>query len=341
MIILTGNGFNYMINSFIRNNQGYYSEEYGVPKEQTSNLADEISEITSLWKEFDKFFKKLIENYPEMTHEELIRMINSVLEFLNNSEKIREIVPDCSDSISKLKTGMEEVIGEKILEICKKFRDFESNRNHSLIKRIFPDFGQKIRGICSEKSDTCLYITTNYDGIKDTLFSYEGYINDGFGYDSYRNLVFTEDNFKSNQLLLHVHGSYKFQKGFYETIKLTGTRENKNPLMIFNQPELKEKQIKADNVLNEYFKEFKRRLEQSDRLVIVGNSLINEPHIISAIDYNFNRTGNEIHIYDASPENVKKILEKNIKKRKFDIKTVSTLEFVNEQDFFDSLKENI
>lgn len=340
MIILTGNGFNFMINSFIENNKGALSRELKIPIEKIDELISDISEITSLWQEFDELFEELIKTYPEMTHEELIRMINMVLEFFNGSESIERLVPNCSSAISYLKDGLESVLVEKIINICEKFKTFEAKDNYKILNKIFPDFGKSFRdimkGICSD----VLYITTNYDGIKDTLLA-ENYdfIADGFGMGSNGSLVLTENNLGYNELCLHLHGSYKFQKEFYETIKLRGTTENKNPLMIFNQPELKEKQINSDNVLREYFFKFKNRLRSGEKLIIIGNSLRNEPHIISAINKFFNKEGNTVYIYDACPESVEGILKEKISTPLFDIRLINTKEFSSSTDFINSLKE--
>ncbi len=342
MIVLTGNGFNFMVKSFISNNTGRYSSELDISQEKLTTLTEEIGEITALWREFDDFFKELLDTYPSFNHEELIKMINSVLEFFSNSDYIQKLIPHCSDSVSELKSGMEEVIINRIMEICKKFRDFENDLNHGLVRRIFPEFGRNVREILKDRNDRVLYLTTNYDGIKDTLlYGSGGLIADGFGNDPQNgNLVLTERNLDFSELLLHLHGSYKFQKSSYETIKLRGTTQNTNPLMIFNQPELKEKQIKSDNVLGEYFRIFKQRLEESKEFIIIGNSLKTEPHIISSIDDFFNKEGNTLYIYDANPEDVKEKLMSSIKDPTFEIKLINTREFFTDEDFIDSLKSH-
>lgn len=113
MIILTDNGFNYMIMNFIKNSISNYTDELNLTQEQLNDLNDKTQEITALWKEFDKFFKDLMREYPTLNSEEIIKMINLVLNFLSNSETLKELIPDCKEHIDPIKQGMKEAIEKK------------------------------------------------------------------------------------------------------------------------------------------------------------------------------------------------------------------------------------
>ena len=341
MIILTGNGFNYMIMNFIKNSISNYTNELNLTQEELNDLNDKIQEITALWKEFDKFFKDLMKEYPTLNSEEIIKMINLVLNFLSNSDTLEKLIPDCKEHIAPIKLGMEKAIGEKILEICNKFRTFEQSDNYKLIKKLFPNFGDKIRSSLTEKNIQPLFLTTNYDGIEDTILTNHGtFIPDGFGKNKHGDLVLIEDNLNKDELFFHIHGSYKFKKDFYETIKLRQTSENLNPLMIFNQPELKKKQIMEDNVLREYFYIFEEKLKTCKNFIIIGNSLKNEPHIIELLKkQEFNDEHHNLYIYDNNPEQVEKTINNEFKRKiiNFNIKKINTEIFNNSEKFIDNL----
>jgi NAD-dependent SIR2 family protein deacetylase len=114
----------------------------------------------------------------------------------------------------------------------------------------------------------------------------------GYG-NNYYNIFDLNNYFRDEEesKLLHLHGSYKFFIYFGDFIKVKKDgwnfyRENKEmliPVLIFNAPKFKEKQIKSFAVLNVYFHAFKEELKKSKNLIIWGQSLKNDPHIENVI----------------------------------------------------------
>lgn len=320
IVVIVGNGFNSMLKEFIKIEYDSKIDLFNkFTEDEIDDLCSEINDITGLWERFDDFFEELIEEY-RYTSEELIKMIHLVLEFLTNIDMISKLVPDMDDNIEKFKEGLNSCIARRIFEISEEFRSFELNDGYSRIAQIFPEFGKEVMAILKENNiKKSYFVTTNYDGILDTLLCAGGnfLFADGFGNDQNSNKVYREYNFKKDHLRVHLHGSYRFFYNGFQVNKLSKGTKNENPVMIFNQPRYKKKQIMNYDILREYYRELENRLNDSNKVIIIGNSLRCEPHIKKLILTKFNKKENEIVIFDQNPQRV----ENELLNRKHNFKT--------------------
>lgn len=306
---IIGNGFNFLIEEIVRS-----IPENQLPKNLSSpknEIADKIHEISTLWRKFDEIFNEVKENVGgNVNDEELIKIIQAVLEFLSNAELFKKIIGE--EKLAELTATFDIVLIDKIKAICEEFRQHEISEGYKDIKRIFPDFGERFKKILDASSVTnCDFITTNYDGVLDTLLtkSTKGFLSvDGFGripgLDNYLKLY--DYNLYGYQIrCLHLHGSYRFQKINGDTYKTKDKSViNEDPVIVFNNPNQKEMLIRSDHVLRQYFSEFCESLKNSNKLVIIGNSLKNEPHLKEKISEHFNRPNKKLYVCSRNPDQI-------------------------------------
>ncbi|WP_299820223.1 SIR2 family protein [uncultured Pontibacter sp.] len=312
---IIGNGFNYLIESIIRN-----TDELELPARLHSSkdeLSDRIKSISSLWKKFDLLFHELKKGYPSVNEEELIRMIYAVLDFFSSIEAFEKVIG--KEEIERIKHTFNFLLIDKIKEIAEEFRQHETSEGYKDLKRIFPYFGDSFKNLLDKNSITsCDIFTTNYDGIFDTLLtksSQRGFLGaDGFGrtYDVPGYFKLYEDNLKSDLRVLHIHGSYRFEKKFGNTYKTPKDAINGDPVIIFNNPYQKEELINRNPVLNRYFLALQEALESADKLIILGNSMKNEPHLKKIIKNKFNAENKSIYVCSRTPSEVKKEINQQL-----------------------------
>ncbi|MCC9135755.1 hypothetical protein ACFSKU_17170 [Pontibacter silvestris] len=107
-------------------------------------------------------------------------------------------------------------------------------------------------------------------------------------------------NFK----IAHIHGSYKYSKKAFETVKLNKEIFNTSPVMIYDNPARKEAAIAENNVLSANFLELQRQLKTCDKVITIGNSFKTEPHLQKLIKNNFNRPKTSLIICSDQPDKV-------------------------------------
>jgi hypothetical protein len=299
--ILLGNGFNYSIKDFIES----HKDDYMHLLQNIAKLIKAIEGITELWGELNKLVDttNVDENLIEDIHKSFTFL--SLIKPFENEHNLKNCVKELKEKFNKS-------FIETLWKIIHRFLEYESKGFYQdltkLSQNIFNDYNyipcQKIRG-----KNVNLY-TTNYDGIAEIILGYDGKqlsLPDMFrGCDSDYYVCFSKKGYeedKEGYKLFHLHGSYKFfaYKFFlpadYEEIKIKRehinfVKENKNllePIIVLNAPSIKEKQIERFEVLKSYFSVFKTDLQKSEKLIIWGQSLEYDPHLLKAIEEHFVR----------------------------------------------------
>lgn len=333
---IVGNGFNYMVESVIR--KYLTGQETPEQLKEKRDTADSIIAITALWKKFDEVFKELSEQFKQrgirVSHEELIRMIYTVINLFSSMTGFEQILT--AEDLQRLKSVFDGFLLSKIREIAQEFQEHQKSEAYGKIRNFFPVFPGSVTDMISERGLGKVRIfTTNYDGILDTIFTKRpsGFIfSDAFiNSASYQDLLELEPAYvyRNDLVLAHIHGSYRFTKRYGKTYKTRENTENREPVMVFNNPDMKEEIVKSDNVLSEYYRCFEVTLSKVDKLVILGNSMEAEPHLKKAIKKYFDRPGTSITVSSRNPGSVKDQLFNCYKQP---IHEVSTSGVVSEQD---------
>jgi NAD-dependent SIR2 family protein deacetylase len=354
VVMIVGNGFNQLVKNVVESSIEISNEGAGIcviqprhdvglslqsdivtigkkPK-SNSDLVKEIEDLSNLWLEFDEVLKEI--KGDKLNDEEAISYVTSMIAFLSNERIFKKIFSE--EQIIQAKFLLETVLYEKLIKICEKFRTQHNEGFHKDMKKEFSSFGSKFNAFLNAKKQnkTSIY-TTNYDGILDTIStgSPYGYITE----DGFRDREFKEDTINdAPYFLAHLHGSYLFEKDCGITKKKGNACKNNYPVMVFGSPKLKESVIKNDNVLNAYFQKLKSDLKTCDRLIILGNSMNSEPHIIDAIEKHFNKKGN-IFICSRNAKSTAKI--KLQIKGSFSIEEEFTENIKTQEAFLDFFKK--
>lgn len=336
---LVGNGFNYMVENIIRKHvTGHETPEQLIEKRA---IADSIISITALWKKFDEVFQELTQQFAErgvkISHEELIRMIYAVINLFSSMSGFEQILSQ--DDLKRLKAVFDGFLLSKIREIASEFQDHQKTEAYGKIRNYFPTLPGSVEDMISSRQLGKVRIfTTNYDGVLDTIFTKRPYgfmFSDGFiKSPSYHDLLELEPSYVTgNDLILaHIHGSYRFTKRYGKTYKTRENTDNREPVMVFNNPNMKEEIVKGDNVLSEYYKAMQQTLFKADKLVILGNSMEAEPHFKKIIKKYFDRPGTSITVSSRSPDSVKEQIKPFYKQQ---IHEVSTRGVNSEEDLIE------
>ncbi|GAA4494887.1 hypothetical protein GCM10023172_05760 [Hymenobacter ginsengisoli] len=305
---IVGNGFNYLVEDIIRKipTRDLTAKQILTKRE----TADSIRAITALWKKFDDAFKAFHEHFAEkgikISDEDLIRLIYTVINLFSSMDGFEKILP--KEDIAKLNTVFSGFLLNKIREIAKEFQEHENSAAYGRVRTYFPNLTTELEQMIRDKNLSKVSIfTTNYDGILDTLTTWPrgGFMfSDGFAKSGpLSTLEMVPEYTHGNKLILaHLHGSYKFSKIYGRTYKKRDGFDNEEPVMVFNNPKMKEEIVRNDNVLSEYFDLLGTCLSKYDNLVILGNSMEAEPHIKKLIARNFNRNGTSLTVCSRSPD---------------------------------------
>ncbi|GEM_PF-4505671 len=276
-VLLLGNGFNNSLQNFI----------------EDERLREDIQQVIELWHALDE---RLGENFSESDLERVYEAFD-VLRMLKFFEK-NEVYKSC---FNELQNAVDSELANTIWDIVEGFVNLETNGfyirladylNRSLF-RIFLPF----QAVNNNK--VCIY-TTNYDGIAEIVLAYDPNeederrrikLPDMFGWCHEKYNCFSQSNFirdYEEPKLLHLHGSYKFYYYNRLSIKLKRSYINEfkqfeEPIIILNAPRLKERQIMRYPVLDAYFSSFQFDLKRYNKLVIWGQSLRSDPHILETI----------------------------------------------------------
>jgi NAD-dependent SIR2 family protein deacetylase len=341
VVMLVGNGFNCQIASLISNLSGE-----SLPKDLETSPKDILTNLNILSQLGfcpDGTYGEINPDHTILMKEENIRVIRSFIQSAG-------LESDTLDWKAAAKKYLSLKLQELRREVGERFRRYQHQGGYSDIKKLFRYFGDNFIKLLDENDISKIHIcTTNYDGVLDTLLTTSRgkdafLFKDGFGNgkSEYFKEIKTHSFNQLNQYLFHLHGSYKFQKQDGETFKISGHLKNDKPVIVFNNPDLKEWIINKDRVLCAYFEKLKSDLKTFDRLIIYGNSLINEPHIKKAVQDNFNRPNTNVVICSLNPEEVEKEIKPYYSQR---IYKVATQKITSEKELlhlFDQLfKENL
>lgn len=275
-----------------------------------NEIANRVNEISVLWKKFDDIFERLKSDYPNVSDEELIRMIYTVIDFFSGLPAFEKILD--KKLLESIKVAFSGLLIEQIRAITEEFRQHQITEGYKDIKRLFPYFGDRLNSILIDNSvDSFDFFTTNYDGILDTLLTKgteKGFLStDGFGKDpdSASHLRLIPDSLYDYRIkCIHIHGSYRFEKKYGNTFKTrTIKQQNLEPVIIFNNPLQKESLIRRDPVLSHYYSYMANSLKQVDTLVVFGNSMVNEPHLQSLISEKYD-SAKKLFICSRNPSKI-------------------------------------
>ncbi len=167
----------------------------------------------------------------------------------------------------------------------------------------------------------------------DTLLTGDprGYIfHDGFSHFNNNLLSISEENINYNKLICHIHGSYLYKRELGFTYKLKNNLYNSEPIMVFNNPDFKEQIISRDNVLSRYYYILLESLKTADNLVILGNSMKNEPHLKKIISKYGNRPELNVYVCSTNPQ---KIADEISSSYQHKINLVNSKNFIDEDSF--------
>jgi NAD-dependent SIR2 family protein deacetylase len=306
--MLIGNGFNCQIASLISN----LSTE-SLPKDLETSPKDILTSLNILSQLGfcpDGTYGEINPDHSILLKEENIRVIRSFIQSTG-------IESDTLDWKVEAKKYLSLKLQELRTEVGERFRRYQHMGGYRDIKKLFRYFGESFISLLAANSIEKIHIcTTNYDGVLDTLLTTargrDAFLfKDGFGNSKFENLkeIKTRSFKLLDRYLFHLHGSYKFQRQDGETFKICGNLRNDKPVIVFNNPDLKEHIINKDRVLSAYFDQLKTDLKTFDRLIIYGNSLVNEPHIKQAIQDHFNRSHTDVIICSLNPGEVEKELQ--------------------------------
>lgn len=324
VVMLVGNGFNCQIASLISNLS---------VAQLPANILVNLNVLSRLDYCPDETYGLIKPDHSILLKEENIRVIKSFL----HSADLESQPPTWKN---QAKEYLAAQLQELIIGVGERFWRYQNQGGYRDIKKLFRYFGCHFAGLLEENRISKMHIaTTNYDGLLDTLLTAPTgkaafLFQDGFGNGKSAHLKELKPgrfNFL-DRYLFHLHGSYKFQKREGETYKIAGNLKNDNPVIVFNNPEVKEHLIQQDKVLSAYFNQLLKDLKTFDRLIIYGNSLINEPHIKKAIYDHFNRPQTDLIICSLHPQEVEKEIKPYYSHR---IHTVATRHITSEQALLD------
>jgi hypothetical protein len=318
-----GNGFNKLLANIVRH---YPAEK--VPKDIKTDLftiANNIDDVAGLWERFKHAFPRIKQSHPNLCDEQILYLLDQ----LSDEEIFKEVIP--KDKIEELFGRVDTARKNSLKNVALDFKRFENISGNRVIRKLFPLLGCGFESALNNNGVEELYIcTTNYDGILDTLLTRPTRVNntnfifpDGFGGSNIKNhLKLYERNLaNAKRTMVHLHGSYKFTKIGAYTYKLTGDNHNEEPVLIFNNPFLKEKEILEDQVLSIYYQKLIEKLKTYNRIITIGNSFKNEPHIKNIISEHFNRPNTELIVCSLNPEEVATELRKHYHKEIYQFST--------------------
>lgn len=308
IVVIVGNGLNRLVAEVAKNqprpkNLGFSEPIY------PAKVSENIHSLCNLWDQFN-FLEDIQKAHPNLTTEEIFGLFKQFAFLLKNHEFCKDLLKDNDFDLDDI---IEKLIENNIVAVSHKFMEYERIGWYREIRKLFTNFGFDFRRSLKVNDVSHLFIcTTNYDGILDTLLHNDKFLPDGFANyhptkQSFRQLNKWVLN-KEKYSLVHIHGTYKLVKEAHDTYKIVGTTPNENPVIILNQPNSKEVRIKEDPVLNVYFEKLIQELKTCHKLIILGNSFQNEPHLKKAIKENFNRMNTELVICDLNPDAVERQL---------------------------------
>lgn len=300
IVLFVGSGFNYMLADIVKPLRIYTKDE--------NPLHEEITRLNNLWYRFEPLLSPFNNYIPTKSGEELFEAVEGFQKVYNKFIGKSDV--DQADTsamfASRIKKEMQK-IGEQ-------FTKFEKEKGYSTISSALPNFGKAFSHTLKQNNVRDFYLcTTNYDGIIDSLLTYycdfnskrQFLLKDGFIHGRFNKRLFKNFNCK----MAHIHGSYRYSKRAFETVKLNKEIFNTSPVMIYDNPARKEAAIAENHVLSANFLELERQLRVCDKVITIGNSFKTEPHLQKLIKNNFNRSKTTMIVCSDQPDKVTPFLK--------------------------------
>lgn len=299
LVWLLGNGFNFAVNSFLHDDL----------------LSDEIKKIINLWNTFSELFEDIRQKMGCSNDEEAIQYIYSAIDIIKSIKPWAKMQTknDFLNCIDLVETFIRDNIDLALYNIILEFIKSECNGTYKKIVSYLYENDSNIWNILDGTNS--VFFTTNYDGIGEMILAYDPHgkphkikYPDFFLYETcqfteYKKYVCFDPSMEVSNFFLHLHGSYKFfeyrgqliklaHNGCEELLTLYKKGEIKMlqeyaPIIVFNAPSLKRQIITLNAILNFYFQCLKKELGNDSVLIIWGQSLKNDPHLVDIIYKNF------------------------------------------------------
>lgn len=310
-MVIVGNGFIYHLRDIALAERERFEQlttfmgPNGVAR--CNALIQNLESVSGLFNQFDQLQKELQQVFTGIKYEELFERLDAVLTWYKERNSFQNLVdPKCFETLSSL---VEKAIAEKIIPIVQSFEEQETSGAYGTLSNLFTGetVGDRVFNAQQASHDQIGIFTTNYDGFLVQLLRTNhgngGYhFADGFGRPEGNNLVLHEPYISDTNLIAHLHSSYRFGYHDGEIIK-TRPRHgvtNQMPILVYMNPNKKIDYIKRHYVLRRYWEEFEKWMSEADEVVIYGNSLSSDPHLVRVINKEGSRGENRPVIYAAS-----------------------------------------
>lgn len=274
--ILVGNGFLFHLEHLVSN------------YEYDSNLVNDIISTRNLfWR-----FKNLENDLNDiLSRNDSIENILSLLNDLFFWYHKLDSFPISQECYNELRDNVKKIIDDNIVPIIQEFERSEKTHTYSKLWSLVKQF--KIGESLTNHQDEIGVFTTNYDGYIDQILrkgdfdendKLKGFVlKDGFaGGDNYHKTLY-KPHINHSKIIHHLHSSYKFGWNNGVIIKTPSNQSNTDPLVILSDPNQKLTNIRMNSVLSTYWENFIYWINSSEELVIYGNSLQSDPHIVDVI----------------------------------------------------------
>jgi hypothetical protein len=313
-IFLIGNGFIKHLQKVVCNEiEAHLSEGKNLEFFQNDVLQG-LNQVDSLFGEFDNLEKELagILGLEDKSLELAYQLTDDFISWYRTKSKYPKAeynLKQCLDSISLVG---QQLVNEKIIPIVEKFEDQEIEGLYRSISQWTENkIGEEIDIHLKRTGNNMGVFTTNYDGFFEQI-TYTGneenkgfLLMDGFAGDSNHPLTLHKPYFNYNRFIGHLHSSYKYGWNGSQWVKIRTSRRSRNvhPLILYMKPNEKKKFIQKNSILTAYWNHFEKWLNKTEELVIYGNSLKSDPHIIELIKRALSKTA-LVYIADINAEEI-------------------------------------
>jgi hypothetical protein len=313
-VIIVGNGFIYHLNDLIQAEKTKFEKINNLigrnGAKNCGQVIGELGRVSNLFNHFDKLQSELKNFFSDkVQYEELFEKLDALLDWYRDKNKFKNVIDDkCFDGLEKL---VEKIISEKIAPVIKEFEEQELGHAYGDLSRLFngATVGDRVFSEQQVSHDKIGVFTTNYDGflvqlLRRSVRENGGFhFTDGFGGGRYgKPVVPFEPYFSDSNFIAHLHSSYRIGYKNDELIKTKLKDEgerNTMPILVYMNPGKKLEYIMRHYILRRYWDTFKYWVNDASEIVIYGNSLRSDPHIVDLINRAGKRVKNKPTIYAA------------------------------------------
>jgi hypothetical protein len=340
---LIGNGFIKHLQKVVCNEIESHPSERSNLEFYQNHVLHGLEQVDSLFGEFDNLERELasILGLEDKSLELVYHLTDDVISWYRTKSKYHKAefnLKQCLDSISLVG---QQLVNEKIIPIVEKFEDQEIECLYRSISQWTENkIGEEIDIHLKRTGNNLGVFTTNYDGFVEQFLrtsnsKNQGFLfKDGFAGDSSHPLTLYKPHFNYNRFIGHLHSSYKYGWNGNQWVKFRTSRSSRNvdPLIVYMKPSQKKRFIDNNPVLRAYWIHFEKWLNNTEELVIYGNSLNSDPHIKDVIKESLSKDAS-VYIADI---NAQKVYDENLtyidKNRVFKIDT-GKIELSNYSEF--------